>query len=105
MVASHRQVPTLRIRKNPAFDLSHAAPVQRAWVAILFVAGHHTALAADTLGHVEVKAILFAWTGITVWNERPRGARFHFKQRLGRSRAHRSISENVRLFSRTRPCE
>ena len=60
VVAAHRKVVALRIRIVAAFHFAHAPPVDRRRIAVLFVAGHHTALAADALRHIEVKAVLLA---------------------------------------------
>ena len=60
MVAAHREIVALRVRIVAAFHFAHAPPVEIGGVAVLFVAGNHTALAADALRHVEVEAVLFA---------------------------------------------
>jgi hypothetical protein len=60
VVASHRQIRPRGVRKPSAFDLADAPPVDRRRVAILLVARHHAALAADALLHVEVKSVLLA---------------------------------------------
>jgi hypothetical protein len=60
MIAAHREIVAKRIRVGSAFDFPHAAPENIRGVPILLVAGHHATLAADALGHVEVKAILLA---------------------------------------------
>jgi len=61
MIATHGQVPALRVGIPPAFNLSHAPPIDLCWVSVLFVASNHATLAADTLGHIEVKTVLFPW--------------------------------------------
>jgi len=50
----------LRVWVPTAFDFSDAAPVNVCWISILFVACDDATFAAYALGHVEVKAILFA---------------------------------------------
>src|ERR1051326_8241471 len=58
----------LRIGIPSSFDLTDTPPIDLRWVSILFIAGHHTTFAANALGHVEVKAILFAGEKWTIWN-------------------------------------
>src|SRR5436190_356252 len=55
VVAAHREVMLGDGRKEPPLDVADAAPVDRSGVAVLLVAGHDTALAADARAHVEVK--------------------------------------------------
>ena len=81
MVAAHRQVRSVCVREPAAFDLPDPAPVDRRRVAVLLVAGDHTALAADALAHVEVKTVLLARTGRT-----GRHARCDRPQRIGGTR-------------------
>src|SRR5437773_6820290 len=50
----------LRVRIPPAFDLTHAPPINLRRVSVLLVACHHAALAAYALGHVKVKSVLLA---------------------------------------------
>ena len=56
VVAAHRQVGARGLRKEAAFDLADPPPVDRRRVAVLLVARHHAALAADALAHVEVES-------------------------------------------------
>jgi hypothetical protein len=44
----------------PTFDFADASPVDRRRIAILLVARHDAALAADALAHVEVEAVLLS---------------------------------------------
>ena len=60
VVAAHRKVMALRVGIVAAFHLAHAPPVEFRRVAVLLVAGHHAAFAADALRHVEVEAVLLA---------------------------------------------
>ena len=81
MIAAHREVITLRVWIVPAFHLTHAPPVDRRRVAVLFIARDHAALAADALRHVEVKAVLLAGFERTRGNQRLRRG-FNLDQRL-----------------------
>jgi len=60
VIAAHRQVMTLRIRVMPALHFANPPPIDCGRIAVLFIASHYTALATDTLRHIEVKPILFA---------------------------------------------
>jgi hypothetical protein len=60
VVAAHRQIVALRLRIVAAFHLPDTSPVQLGRITILFVAGDHTAFAANALRHVEVESVLFA---------------------------------------------
>jgi hypothetical protein len=62
VVASHRKIVALGVRIIAAFHLAHASPVEFGRVAVLFIAGHHAALAANALRHIEVEAVLFAFS-------------------------------------------
>src|SRR5438552_4332756 len=75
MVATHGYVPALRVWINAAFDLAHAAPIELRGVAVLLVARDHAAFATDTLRHIEVEAILFAFSNIPSGHERRHGWR------------------------------
>src|SRR5947208_7876187 len=48
----------LRVRIPPAFDLTHAPPINLRRVSVLLVACHDAALAADALRHVKVESVL-----------------------------------------------
>ncbi len=78
VVAAHRQVVLRDRRKEAALDVADAPPVDFGGVAVLLVAGHDAALAADALPHVEVESVLLA--GL----ER---ARRHARRRAARDRA------------------
>jgi hypothetical protein len=82
MIAAHGEVIALRVGIVTAFYLAHAPPVERRGIAVLFVARHHAALAADALGHVEVKAVLLARFQRTLRNQR-RGLHLDLNQRAG----------------------
>jgi hypothetical protein len=68
VITSHGKVKTLCIRIPPTFEFAHASPVNVCGIGILFIAGDHAALAADTPRHVEMKAILFARVEGTLGN-------------------------------------
>src|SRR5260370_37144251 len=70
MIAAHGNVPALRVRINAAFDLADASPIEFRWVAILLVARHHAAFATDALRHIEVEAILLAFSNLPSGHER-----------------------------------
>ena len=82
MIAAHREVMALRVRIVAAFHFAHAPPVEFRGISVLLVAGHHAALAADALRHVEVKAVLFAVFERTRRDQRP-GLDLDLHQRLG----------------------
>ncbi len=63
VIAAHREIVPLGVRVNSALDLAYASPEDVCRIAILLIAGDHTALAADALRHVEVEAILLAGAG------------------------------------------
>jgi len=60
VIAAHRQMPALGFGIPSAFDFADAPPVDVGGIAVLLVASHDAALASDTFGHVEMKAVLFA---------------------------------------------
>ena len=98
VIAAHRQERAGRVGEEPAFELADAAPVDRRGIAVLFVARHHAALAADALPHVEVEAVLLARRGRAlrhacgnVVDRRGRG------QRAG-PRTRRDVGNLPRLF-------
>ncbi len=64
VIAAHREIVALRVRVVPAFDFADAPPVDARGIAVLLVARHHAALAADALRHIEVKAILLTGSGL-----------------------------------------
>ena len=80
----------------PALDFAHAPPVDRRRIAVLFVAGHHAALAADALRHVEVKAILFAGFQRALGDQRS-GLKLDLYQRAGRGREQSALHQR-KLF-------
>ena len=61
----------LRIRVIPTLHFADAPPVERSRIAVLLIAGHHAALAADALRHVEVKSILLTCFQESRGNQRP----------------------------------
>jgi hypothetical protein len=69
VIASHRQVAALRVGPCSSFNLTKAPPVNLGWIAVLLIAGNLAGAAADALGHVEVKAILFTLLQFALWNE------------------------------------
>src|ERR1035438_3893629 len=78
VVASHREIVANRLRIDAAFDFADAAPENIRRVSILLVAGNHAAFAPDALGHIEMKAILFA----RAWRQWKRNAETHATPRL-----------------------
>ena len=87
VIAAHRQVPALGFGINSAFDLADTAPVELRRVAVLLIAGHDAAFAADALGHVEVEAVLLAGFGRAARHERRRcGNRAAHSQREAMAR-------------------
>jgi len=60
MIAAHRQVMPLYVRIVAAFEFADAPPVDRGRIAVLLAACNNATFAANALGHVEVKAILFS---------------------------------------------
>lgn len=52
-------------RIEAAFDLAYATPVRLRRIAVLLVAGDHTALAADTFRHVEMEPVLLSGSWLT----------------------------------------
>jgi hypothetical protein len=59
-----------RVGPCTTFDLANATPADVGGVAVLFVAGDLARAAADALGHVEVKAVLFAGLEWPRWDKR-----------------------------------
>ena len=60
MIAAHREMKALRVGIEAAFNLSNPPPIDVSRVSVLLITGDDAALAADTLRHIEVEAILFA---------------------------------------------
>jgi len=60
MVTTHRQVLALCIRVPSAFDFTDAPPIDVRGISVLLVTSDNATLAADTLRHVKVKAVLLA---------------------------------------------
>jgi len=60
MVAPHGEVKTLRVRIGAAFNFTHAPPGYARRIIVLLAASHLTAVAPDTLRHVEVEAVVLA---------------------------------------------
>jgi hypothetical protein len=58
MVAAHGKVEALGERVSATLDFAYSSPVNRKRIAVLLCAGDFAAAAADTLRHVEVKAVL-----------------------------------------------
>jgi hypothetical protein len=52
---------SLRVGIPAALNLSNPSPVDLCGIPVLLVASHHTAFAADALGHVEVKSVLLTF--------------------------------------------
>jgi hypothetical protein len=59
---------TLCVGIPSPFDLANPPPIDLRRISILLIARHHTALAANTFGHVEVEAILLARQERALWN-------------------------------------
>src|SRR4030095_6271036 len=60
VIAAHGQVQPLRIGVPSAFDFADATPIDLSGISVLLVASDDTAFTANTLRHVEVKAVLLA---------------------------------------------
>jgi hypothetical protein len=60
MIAAHRQMQALRIRVPATFNFADAPPIDVRGISVLLVTSDDATLAADTLCHVEVKAVLLA---------------------------------------------
>jgi hypothetical protein len=78
VVASHGEIVANGIRIDATLDFAHATPENIRWISILLVAGNHAALAPDALGHIEMKAILFA----RAWRRWKRNASANATQRF-----------------------
>src|SRR5437879_2824907 len=85
----------LRIRVMPALHLADPPPVERRRIAVLLVTGHHAALAADALRHIEVKTILLAGSQGSRRDERC-GLDLDSYQRPGNSRKQCALHERKR---------
>ena len=71
VIAPHRQVTALRIGPCTSLNLTKAPPVNLGWIAVLFIAGNLAGTAADALGHIEMKAILFTLVQCARFGMRP----------------------------------
>jgi hypothetical protein len=60
VIASHREVVTLRVGPRAAFDLADPSPTKMCRVAVLLVARYLAGTATNALCHVEVETVLFA---------------------------------------------
>ena len=60
VVATHGQIVAEGVGIGSAFEFADTTPVDVVGIAVLFVAGDFAGAAADALGHVEVKTVLFA---------------------------------------------
>jgi len=60
VIATHGQVEPLGIGIPSAFDFADATPIDLGGISVLLVASDDTTFTADTLRHVEVKAVLLA---------------------------------------------
>jgi len=60
MVATHRQMQTLRVRVPATLNFADASPIDVRGISVLLVASNHATLATDTLRHIKVKAVLLA---------------------------------------------
>lgn len=61
VIAAHGKVGTPCVRIRATIDFPNASPMNIRRVAVLLIAGHDAALAADAFCHVEVKAILLTF--------------------------------------------
>ena len=60
MIATHRQMQTLRVRVPATFNFADASPIDVRGISVLFVASDDATLAADALRHIKVKTVLLA---------------------------------------------
>lgn len=60
MIATHRQMQPLRVRIPATFNFADASPIDVRGISVLLVASNDATLAADTLRHIKMKAVLLA---------------------------------------------
>jgi hypothetical protein len=70
VITSHGKIMPLGIGVAAAFEFTDAAPHDVGGITVLFVASDFAGAAANAFGHVEVKAILFAFLKLAVRDQR-----------------------------------
>jgi len=69
VIAAHGEVVALGVGIDSSLDLADATPENIGRVAILFVARDLAGATPDALRHIEVEAVLFAFTQRTIWDK------------------------------------